>query len=365
MESRGIRRKQRSSTILCPTVRRRRDGRTARASPTRRCSPEERTVPDITFVITSAARFDLLVTTLDSFFQYNTAPISRYVLVEDRGGRSVLDILEKYPVKFDVMINDPPVGAIASVDRAYRTVTTPYIFHCEDDWRFFRSGFVEESMALLEAFPDISVVVSRRRGQTPMSDLIYQGALRKHQDIAFRRAPTLAHPHWLGYSFNPGLRRLSDYRKIGSFGRWGVEIDASIYFKRMGMTMAVLEEPACETTGWKRHVKDPTWARNWRGRLQQKQRTLAHYAQAVLHGLGIRKERRRKTGAGGGSSRRHGRPIHRYRWRAMRNRMRSARPRSSDSPKSGRLRSTRRKVIRFMPSSAQSVSATALATRGD
>ena len=291
MESARIRRKPRSSTILRPTGRRRRDERTVRAWTAYRRSPEERTVPDITFVITSAARFDLLATTLESFFQYNTAPISRYVLVEDRGGRSVLDILEKYPAKFDVMINDPPAGAIASVDLAYRTVTTPYIFHCEDDWRFFRSGFVEESMVLLEAFPEISVVVSRRRGQTPMSDLIYQGALQKHKGIAFRCAPMLAHPHWLGYSFNPGLRRLSDYRKIGSFGRWGVEIDVSIYFKRMGMTMAILEEPACETTGWKRHVKDPTWGRNWRGRIQQKQRTLAHYTQIVLNRLGIRRER--------------------------------------------------------------------------
>lgn len=246
-------------------------------------------MPDITFVVVSAGRFDLLETTLDSFFESNSAAIARYILVEDRGGAAVLDVLKKYPAKFDVMINQPAIGAIASVDRAYSSVATPYIFHCEDDWRFFRSGFVEESVTLLEAFQDISMVLCRRRGQTPMSDLIYQGELRKYRGIAFRIAPRLAHPHWLGYSFNPGLRRLSDYKEIGSFGRWGVEIDASIFFKRRGMTMAALEEPACETTGWKRHVSDPTWSRNWRGLIQEKRRSLEHHAEALLHRLGIRK----------------------------------------------------------------------------
>lgn len=248
-------------------------------------------MPEISFVLISADRFDLLETTLDSFFEYNSAPIARYVLVEDRGGPAVLDVLRKYPARFDVTVNQPPIGAIASVDLAYRSVTTPYIFHCEDDWRFFRSGFVEESMALLEAFPDISMVLCRRPGQSAVSDLIYQGELRKYRGIAYRVAPRLAHPHWLGYSFNPGLRRLSDYREIGSFGRWGVEIDASIFFKRRGMAMAVLEEPACETTGWKRHVTDPTWSRNWRGLIREKGRSLAHRAEALLHHLGIRKLR--------------------------------------------------------------------------
>ena len=248
-------------------------------------------MPAITFVITSAGRFDLLETTLDTFLQYNSAPIARYILVEDRGGEAVLSVLKKYQVQFEVFINNPPLGQIASIDLAYKTISTPYIFHCEDDWRFFRSGFIEESMALLQAFPCISTVISRRHGQTPMSDLIYQGELQHYQGIAYRCAPRLVHPHWLGYSFNPGLRRLWDYQEMGSFGRWGVEIDVSIFFKRRGMTMATLEEPACETTGRKRHVTDPTWSRDWRSHVQEKQRTLAHHMEALLHTLGIRKGR--------------------------------------------------------------------------
>lgn len=242
---------------------------------------------DISFVITSCARFDLLETTLDSFFTFNTAPIARYVLIEDSGDRSVEKVLERYPVRFELLVNDPPIGQIASIDRVYATLTTPYIFHCEDDWRFFRSGFIEESKLLLDALPDVSMVICRRPGQTPTSDQIVQGELEHHRGIAFRRAPRLVDAHWLGYSFNPGLRRLADYRRMGGFRRWGHEIDASIYFKRRGMTMAALEEPACETTGWRRHVPDRISRRNWRSRVQQWQRDLVHKAESALGRRGI------------------------------------------------------------------------------
>lgn len=243
---------------------------------------------DITFVVASADRFDLLETTLRSFLEYNTAPIARYVVTEDRGGARVLDVVRALPVAFDVLIHDPPIGAYNSIDRAYETVDTPYIFHCEDDWRFFRSGFIEESKVLLDAFPRLSMVLCRRPGETAMSDRIYQGPLQVHRGIAFRCAPRLADPHWLGYSFNPGLRRLSDYEKIGSFHRRGMEIDASIFFKRRGMTMAVLEEPACETIGQARHVVDPNSRRHWRGRLLERQRTLRHHAELALQWARLR-----------------------------------------------------------------------------
>ena len=40
------------------------------------------------------------------------------------------------------------------IDLAYSNVDTEWIFHCEDDWEFYREGFVEDSMALLEANPE-------------------------------------------------------------------------------------------------------------------------------------------------------------------------------------------------------------------
>jgi hypothetical protein len=214
--------------------------------------------PGISFVLTSCGRFDLLADTMTSFLAHNTAPIAHYLVVEDSGDASVRDTLAGFDVNIEVLANDPPCGQMKSIDRAYALVTTPYIFHCEDDWRFFRSGFIEESLPLLENIPDISAVLCRRAGQNPMHDMIARSVgVSRLADIEFRRPALGAHEFWGGYSFNPGLRRLADYRRFGPFGDCRHEFDASVRFKRAGMGYAVLEHPACETTGRARHIRDP------------------------------------------------------------------------------------------------------------
>jgi hypothetical protein len=93
---------------------------------------------DITFVLTSCGRFDLLVETRRAFLASNTAAISRYVIVEDSGDPQISDVFASFDVRFELLINDPPRGQMASIDPAYSGVHTPYIFHCEQ-W-FKRNG---------------------------------------------------------------------------------------------------------------------------------------------------------------------------------------------------------------------------------
>jgi hypothetical protein len=223
----------------------------------------------ITFVITSCGRFDLLEQTLASFLSCNTAPICRHVLVEDSGDRQVNDVLSRFAVPFEVMLNDPPLGQIAAIDRAYRTVTTPYIFHCEDDWRFFRPNFIEDSLAVLRHDPSVTVVVSRRAGQNETVDkMLAQGLPRSTGRIHYRTPLLWDALEWHGYSFNPGLCRLSDYRQLGSFSHWGHEAEASLYFKLRGRGVAYLVEPACETTGSARRLPKQLPTLPLRSRLQ-------------------------------------------------------------------------------------------------
>lgn len=226
---------------------------------------------DITFVLTSCGRFDLLAETLRTFVACNTAPIARWLVVEDSGREEVRDVVRGAGVPIELIVNDPPVGQMTSIDRAYATVDTPYIFHCEDDWRFFRSGFVEESLVLLETLATVSAVMCRRPGQNRLHDAIVGTAqLRTEGGVACRLPERHAHDVWFGYGFNPGLRRLADARAIGSFAARGQEKHASLWFKRRGMGMAALEHPACETTGHGQHVADPAAAVDgghaWRSR---------------------------------------------------------------------------------------------------
>jgi hypothetical protein len=232
----------------------------------------------ITFVLTSCARFDLLEGTLASFLAYNTAPIDKYVVIEDSGDRRVHDVVGKFGVPMTVIVNDPPLGQIAAIDRAYASVATPYIFHCEDDWRFFRSGFIEESLILLKHDPSATGAICRRPGQTPGTTLVFDTCpVRSIANVRYRRPHPWLVPHYLGYSFNPGLRRLSDYRLLGSFARWGSEIDASLFFKVRGRTIAILADPACETTGGDRRLAKQAVNRTSRARWQRFEAECRYY----------------------------------------------------------------------------------------
>jgi Glycosyl transferase family 2 len=223
----------------------------------------------ITFVITSCGRFDLLEHCLSSFRAFNTAPICRYVLVEDSGDHGVHEVVAKFDLPIEVIVNDPPLGQIGAIDRAYQSVATPYIFHCEDDWRFFRFGFIEESLTLLKHDPLITGVLCRRPGQNLSIDLIFERSPQQSvAQVRYRKPSPWLVQHWLGYAFNPGLCRLSDYRLLGSFSRWGHAIDASLYFKLRGRTIAILDDPACETTGQDRRVPKQMVSRPLRARWQ-------------------------------------------------------------------------------------------------
>jgi hypothetical protein len=223
---------------------------------------------DITFVLTSCGRFDLLEETLSSFFAQNTAPIARYLLIEDSGDESVRKVAARFPFHIEVIVSRPSLGQIASIDKAYATVTTPYVFHCEDDWRFFRAGFVEESLSLLKHDPSISVVCCRRLAQNIFSQQVCDLPVNTIGGVDHRKADPWLDRVWHGYTFNPGLRRMSDYRMLGSFKRWGDESDASLFFKRKRMVVAYLAAPACETTGAKRRLPKQTPVRNAGSRVQ-------------------------------------------------------------------------------------------------
>ena len=225
---------------------------------------------DVTFVLTSCGRFDLLEETLSSFFAHNTAPIARYLIIEDSGLYAVRKVTARFPFPIEVIVNRPSLGQFASIDKAYATVTTPYIFHCEDDWRFFRSGFIEDSLALLQLDRSISVVCSRRlENQRKNLSCVLDAPVVTIRGIGYRKADPWRNRLWHGYTFNPGLRRMSDYRMLGSFKRWGDESDASLFFKRKRMVVAFLATPACETTGAKRRLPKQQPVRTAWSRLQR------------------------------------------------------------------------------------------------
>src|SRR5262245_13221273 len=111
---------------------------------------------DTTVVVTSCNRHDLLERTLDSFRIYNTYGGIKRVLVVEDGNEDPGGVCRKYDA--ELLKVGKRIGQARTIDLAYAQVDTPYIFHLEDDWEFYRSGFIEKSKAILDNDPSTLLV---------------------------------------------------------------------------------------------------------------------------------------------------------------------------------------------------------------
>ena len=176
---------------------------------------------EITVVVTSCGRQDLLERTLDSFLKYNTYPVHEFVVIEDGAGDANRHLAEKYrPYNFKWLATGKRIGQMPAIDEAYRQVETEYIFHCEDDWEFTAPGFIERSLAVLTANPTVLQVWIRALHDTNQHPVMEPTLLAGR--VPYRLLQPGFHTDewgtWHGFSFNPGLRRRRDYESIGSFG---------------------------------------------------------------------------------------------------------------------------------------------------
>lgn len=221
----------------------------------------------VTFVLTSCKRFDLLEPTLRSFLKYNTYPIEEYIIIEDSPNVEKLNkVLRKFKdIKFTVLYNNPQIGQLPSIDRAYALVKTDYIFHCEDDWLFYRSGFIEQSFSLLWDNEKIISVWIREQDDTnkhPLEPTIYttkDGVQYKYLVTGFRE---VCH----GFTFNPGLRRTKDYELIKPYSKWADEGDLSNEYYQNGFRGAILQNGYVKHLGNHRKIRysinEKEWVKN-------------------------------------------------------------------------------------------------------
>lgn len=209
----------------------------------------------ISLVITSCGRPDLLERSLVSLISFPDLPFKQVIIIED-SGTDCNSEMEKLLPQFTWIKNKKRLGQIISIDRAYSHVKTPYILHTEDDWCFLKDGFVQPSIDILEKHPEVCMV-----GLRGIEDTMTQPVL-KDRDYLYLD-PTFK-GHWHGFRFNPGLRRLSDWKKIGGYSKHTTfnfkspadsEIDIAKVYYDMGMVAALLPEKYVEHIGRGRHVE--------------------------------------------------------------------------------------------------------------
>ena len=236
-----------------------------------------------TVCLTSCSRFDLLERTLESLLPRLEGPCERIIVGEDSGDRAVFDVVGRFqsdaPPPIHVILNRRRLGICRNIDQIYAEVDTDWIFHCEDDWEFSRDGFIRESFSVMQD-DGISSVNLRDISDfppgywTPVGD----GHYVANVDVVTRPA---------GLSFNPGLRRMCDYRAIGPYGRLAPnsgERDVARAYLSAGKRTALLKQPAVQHIGAGRHV----------GKSRALADRISRTIEKHLHWIGIGPPRRRR-----------------------------------------------------------------------
>ena len=213
---------------------------------------------NVTLVITSCGRFEYLKQTLESFISYNTYPVREIIITEDSGDESVRNYLpESVRDHVQLIINKPRLGQIKSIDLAYSKVGTDYIFHCEDDWSFYRPGFIEDSMKVMGT--DVKMIQVWLRSfhhDIAIHSPYHFLKERKQIDDVYYYPLGSEKEDWQGFSFNPGLKRVFDYRLIESYSSFPSEKELSRHYAQLGYFAAILENDAVLHTGFGEHVED-------------------------------------------------------------------------------------------------------------
>lgn len=215
---------------------------------------------DVAFVLTSCGRFDLLEKTLTSFLEHNTYPITQYIIIEDSNNIDGLNqLLNKYPkINFTVLHNEVQQGQMKSVERAYQSVKCDYIFHMEDDWLFYRSGFIEDSFKVLDSDSKIMTVWLREPADTndhPVLPEIYKTNDNSvdYQMMATNHQRGLK--FWHGFTFNPGLRRFTDYQLIAPISDYAGEMEVSEFYYQNGFKAAIFPNGYVKHIGYHRGIR--------------------------------------------------------------------------------------------------------------
>jgi len=205
---------------------------------------------EVTIICTSCNRPDLLEKTLDSFFKYNTYDFKYFHVWDDSGIVGCNKHLEdKFP-SVSFWYNETNIGQVSTIDKAYGYVTTPYVFHMEEDWEFYKEGFIEACLDVIDLDEKIICVWTRDPNDTP------HPSLDPTYDIngkGVRRLVWGFDGHWHGFTFNPSLKKIKDWDGYAKIGR---ELELSKYYYEKGYFAMIFTEGYCKHIGWNRHVTD-------------------------------------------------------------------------------------------------------------
>lgn len=224
--------------------------------------------PNVTFTITTCKRFDLFEKTMNSFLNCCTDinRIDEWFCVDDNSSEEDRKKMKKlYPFFTFYFKTLQEKGHPKSMNIIRDHVNTNFIFHMEDDWKYFtKENYIGDCMDVLSN--NITVgqcLVNKNYSETPM---ILTGGLLQYtnsgtryylheqattdeqrNNFAKKHGPGPNCSYWPHFSFRPSLTKTSVLKQLGAYNENAnhFEMDYANKYVKAGFISAFLEGVSC------------------------------------------------------------------------------------------------------------------------
>lgn len=228
-----------------------------------------RNFPRITCTITTCKRFDLFEKTINSFINCcaDIDLIDKWICVDDNSNEEDRNKMqEKYPFFNFYMKTHEEKGHSKSMNIIRELVTTPYMFHMEDDWLFFvKKKYISNCLEVLQNNKKIQQCLINKNYSEISTDNISGGLFHTtfsglryfiheycHTDeekIVFSNKYGTGSncSYWPHYSLRPSLLYTSVLKKVGLFSNtaFNFEMEYAYRYLQKGYISAFLEDIYC------------------------------------------------------------------------------------------------------------------------
>ena len=210
---------------------------------------------EIDLCLTIGRRPSLLRQTLGSLLY--RANFKQIIAINDFRDQETNDVFKEL-CPTGILINlDKQIGHHRAVDLMYSKVSSPYILHCEDDWLFTSDLMLDESIKLLEVNKNIGSVCLRKIKDFKLNE---KQELKKITQqlggVNFCRLDG-THEQWHGFTFNPHVTSLSQWKEFGPYSAFKKERHISRKLRSSGAFVAYLQPGSCVHIGIDDSVSNP------------------------------------------------------------------------------------------------------------
>jgi hypothetical protein len=212
----------------------------------------------VTLCITMGRRPQLLRKTLSTLLA--NARFDQVIAINDFRDAESNHVFQSICPEGRLISLNRQLGHHAAVDYMYKCISTPWVFHCEDDWLFQKPLDLDRLVGILKANSWMSGICMRQRADFELSLQDAKKVIFEHHDgLDFYRLDPV-HDQWHGYTFNPHLASVDLWRAIGPFSGFRKERHISRHIRKQGRAMPYLVNGGCSHLGADDSVSYPVAA---------------------------------------------------------------------------------------------------------